>query len=320
MELMTEISEITNDTLAGLSAQPKYLMPKYFYDDAGSRIFQNIMNMPEYYLTDCETEIFVTKKQQITNLFRYNGSAFDLIELGSGDGTKTKILIKQLLQDNTDFSFIPVDISAAANHQLVDELRKEIPNLSVEAQTGDYFQVMNELSSQSDNRRVILFLGSNIGNFSNEETDSFLAQLAEFTQTDDQVLIGFDLKKSPEIIIQAYDDSAGYTRRFNLNLLERLNRELDANFDPDQFQHHTSYNPVSGEVKSYLVSKSEQTVTIKTLERDFYFAQWETIFMERSRKYDLSEIEILAARHNFEVRQHFFDQRNYFVDSLWAKK
>jgi L-histidine N-alpha-methyltransferase len=179
---------------------------------------------------------------------------------------------------------------------------------------------MSELNNQSDNRKVILFLGSNIGNFSNEETDSFLAHLVEFTQTDDQVLMGFDLKKSPHIIIQAYDDPAGYTRRFNLNLLERLNRELGANFDLNQFQHHTSYDPCSGEVKSYLVSKTEQTVTIGALERDFSFTQWEAIFMERSRKYDLSGIEILAARHDFEVRKHFFDQRNYFVDSLWVKK
>ncbi len=320
MELITQISNIASDTLEGLSAQSKYLMPKYFYDDAGSRIFQNIMNMPEYYLTDCEGEIFENNKRDIIDLFKYDGSGFDLIELGSGDGSKTKILIRQLFQDKTNFNFIPIDISAAANEILVTTLREEMPNLLVEAQTGDYLQIINEINNQTTNRKVILFLGSNIGNFSDEETDSFLTHLAELTQRDDQVLIGFDLKKSPPVIMQAYDDPAGHTRRFNLNLLERLNRELGANFDLNQFLHHASYDPSSGEVKSYLVSKAEQTVTIETLERDFYFAQWEAIFMERSRKYDLSGIEILAARHDFEVRKHFFDQRNYFVDSLWVKK
>ena len=320
MELMTQVSDIASDTLEGLSAESKYLLPKYFYDDAGSRIFQNIMTMPEYYLTNCEKEIFETSKQQITNLFRYNGSNFDLIELGSGDGSKTKILLRQLFQDKTNFGFIPIDISAAANEILVTALREEMPDLQVEAQTGDYFQIMDEINNQTNKRKVILFLGSNIGNFSDEESDSFLLHLAELTQRDDQVLIGFDLKKSPQVIMRAYDDPAGHTRRFNLNLLERLNRELGANFNLDQFQHHTSYDPSSGEVKSYLVSKTDQTVTIEALERNYYFAKWEAIFMERSRKYDLSGIEILAARHGFEVRQHFFDRRNYFVDSFWVKK
>lgn len=317
---MTKLSTIASDTLEGLSAQPKYLLPKYFYDDTGSRIFQNIMNMPEYYLTDRESEIFKTRKQQITDIFNNDGSGFDLIELGSGDGSKTKILIKQLLQEKANFRFVPIDISAAANEVLVTDLLKEMPNLLVEAQTGDYFQIMRKLNDHSIRRKVILFLGSNIGNFSNEETDSFLTHLAELTQAGDQILIGFDLKKSPQVITQAYDDPHGHTRRFNLNLLERLNRELGANFNLTKFMHHTSYNPVSGEMKSYLVSKSEQTVTIEALERDFHFARWEAIFVERSRKYDLSEIEIQAACHGFEVRQHFFDQGSYFVDSLWIKK
>ena len=319
MEKIVQLSEIAKDTLNGLSANPKYLLPKYFYDDRGSQIFQNIMNMPEYYLTDCEVEIFETGKQQITKAFCNSNSCFELIELGSGDGLKTKILLKQLMTDERDFKFIPIDISLKANEELVYDLNTELPGLKVEEKTGDYFHIMRELGTVSSMKKIILFLGSNIGNFSNEETSSFLTNLAELTRTDDQVLIGFDLKKSPEILMQAYDDPHGHTRQFNLNLLTRLNRELGADFNLTKFEHYTSYNPISGEVKSYLVSKTKQTVLAAALEQSFHFEQWEAIFMERSRKYDLPEIEKLAALNGFKVKQHFFDTRKYFVDSLWIR-
>ena len=146
-----------------------------------------------------------------------------------------------------------------------------------------------------------------------------MTHLTEFTQPGDQLLIGLDLKKSPEVIIQAYDDPHGHTSNFNLNLLSRLNSELGADFNPADFEHHASYDPFSGDVKSYLVSKIEQTVFVAALEKEFHFARWEPIFMERSRKYDLPQIERMAARNGFKIKQHFLDRRNYFVDSLWVK-
>ena len=319
MEQQILISEIATDTLRGLSANPKFLLPKYFYDDAGSSIFQDIMQMPEYYLTDCEFEIFTTHKEQITNEFYQEVPGFDLIELGSGDGLKTKILLQFLVENSVSFNYIPVDISHKANIELVESLKIELPLLNVDAKTGDYFQEVKKLNGNSGLRKVILFLGSNIGNFTDGEIALFLSQLSKLCQKGDKVLIGFDLKKSPEVIMKAYSDPHGHTRQFNLNHLIRLNRELNANFNIDNFEHHNEYNPENGEVKSFLVSKTGQTVYIADLEQSFHFRKWEPIFMELSRKFDYETIEMLAEIHDFKVETQFTDMRNYFVDSLWIK-
>lgn len=320
MEQKTLISEISKDTLRGLSATPKFLLSKYFYDDRGSKIFQDIMEMPEYYLTDCEFEIFTTYQQQIAELFYEGVQAFDLIELGSGDGLKTKILLQYLVDNSVNFHYIPIDISHKANFDLVNSLKDELPLLNVSAKTGDYFQEVKKVNGYSGLRKVFLFLGSNIGNFSDVENDRFFSQLSKLCHTGDKLLIGFDLKKSPGVIIKAYDDPHGHTRRFNLNHLVRLNKELDADFIPENFEHQTVYNPVSGAVKSFLVSKTEQAVDIPALEQKIHFDKWEPIFMELSRKFDQRAIETIAAEHGFQVEHQFTDRRNYFVNSLWVKK
>ncbi len=320
MEQKIILAELAKDTLIGLSANPKYLLSKYFYDDTGSAIFQKIMNMPEYYLTNCEHEIFTQQKKQIIEAFLKETKGFDLIELGPGDGLKTKILLNTMAQGAIPFNYIPIDISKKANIGLVKSLAEEIPDLNVKAQTGDFFKVMKMLNGHSSLRRIVLFLGSNIGNFSEEETDTFLGQISEFTQKGDKVLIGFDLIKSPEIIIKAYDDPHGFTKDFILNHLARLNRELDANFNLSDFSQHTSYNPQTGAVKNYLISKVDQKVTIGGLEKSFHFKKWESIFMELSQKFELETINKLAFQHGFRVEKHFTDSRNYFVDSLWERR
>lgn len=319
MEQQVLISSIARDTLQGLSSSPKFLLSKYFYDDAGSSIFQDIMQMPEYYLTDCEHEILTTYKHSITHMFQEDVIAFDLIELGSGDGLKTKILLQALMEEDVCFNYIPVDISHKANDELVSSLKSEMPFLNVNAKTGDYFQEVKKLNRHSGLRKVILFLGSNIGNFNEEEINLFLSQLSNLCHPGDKVLIGFDLKKSPAVIMQAYNDPYGYTQGFNLNHLIRLNRELGANFQIDHFEHHTDYNPESGEVKSFLVSKTVQSVYIADLEQSFHFNQWEPIFMELSRKFDYSIVETLAKDHHFKIEHQFTDHRNYFLNSLWIK-
>ena len=318
-EKVTQISEIAQDALKGLSSNPKYLLPKYFYDEKGSKIFQDIMQMPEYYLTNCELEIFHSCKKNISASFDVGNSPFDLIELGSGDGLKTKILLQELMDQSAKFKYIPVDISIKANEELVSQLAVEMPDLTVEAKTGDYFQVLKELNQTSFNRKVIFFLGSNIGNFSKKEITLFFNRLSDLTNKDDKLFIGFDLKKSPEIIMKAYSDPYGHTRDFNLNHLARLNDDLGANFELNNFEHHTDYNPITGSVKSYLVSKIEQTIFVSALEKFFHFMQWEPILMELSQKYDLGRILALAAENGFEVEHNYADQRNYFVDSLWTK-
>ncbi|NDP20554.1 MAG: L-histidine N(alpha)-methyltransferase [Paludibacter sp.] len=320
MEKQTLLSELANDTLYGLISKPKYLLSKYFYDDIGSSIFQDIMKMPEYYLTDCEYEIFDTYKTQIIDEIIKNNTLFDLIELGSGDGLKTKVLLNALIGRLINFRYVPIDISLKANIDLEKSLMYEIPSLKVKTQTGDFFRVMKNMNGYSGLSKVILFLGSNIGNFTDDEISLFLENLSEFTHSGDRVMIGFDLKKSPELINQAYNDPHGHTCRFNLNHLARLNRELGANFYLENFEHHSEYNPQSGEVKSFLVSKKTQKVYIEALEENIQFYKWEAVFMELSRKFDFDTIEKYAANYGFSVVNHFTDKNEWFTDSLWIKK
>jgi len=319
MEKQVQLTDLARDTLKGLSAKPKYLLSKYLYDDKGSSIFQEIMHMPEYYLTDCEYEIFSEQKEEIINAFIDNDKIFYLVELGSGDGLKTKLLLEYLVEELTNFIYIPVDISSKATQNLVDSLKTELPDLKVKANTGDYFQKLKNLNGHDSLQKIILFLGSNIGNFSDEEITEFLNQLSAYSNSGDKVLIGFDLKKLPKTIMDAYNDPHGFTCRFNLNHLTRINRELDANFDVEQFEQHTEYNPLTGEVKSFLVSKTEQTIYIGALEQSFNFKQWEPVCMELSRKFDLITIRELAESHGFSIIKNFTDSRGFFVDSLWEK-
>jgi L-histidine Nalpha-methyltransferase len=319
---ISELSNVENleaDTLKGLSSIPKYLLSKYFYDDSGSHIFQEITKMPEYYLTKSEQEIFNIQKEQITDAIISGNTRLDVLELGSGDGSKTKILLKQLLQKIPDINYIPVDISSKANYDLVSELNKEIPSLKISPLTGDFFSLTKSGNINMGTRKIILFLGSNIGNFSEQNIDLFLTQLSDLCSKGDKILIGFDLKKSPDIIMKAYDDPYGLTRDFNLNHLARLNRELDADFILDKFEHHTTYNPWSGNLRSYLVSKEKQSVNIRSLGQQFVFNKWEPVFMELSRKFDFTMIERIASLHGFSVIKHFTDQKNWFTDSLWVR-
>jgi L-histidine Nalpha-methyltransferase len=319
MEKQLIESGLVKDTLDGLLAEPKYLLSKYFYDDKGTSIFRDIMNMPEYYLTDCEHEIFTTQKEDIAEELCRGNNQFNLIELGSGDGFKTRILLRTLSMKKVNFTYIPVDISEKANDILFRDMQQNLPLVKVEPLTGDYLEHISSNNGFGEAARIIFFLGSNIGNFGERDLGVFLGKISEFTRSGDKVLIGFDLKKSPEVIMKAYNDPHGHTSRFNLNLLERLNREMDADFNIDQFEHHTQYNPETGEVKSYLVSLAMQRVYIGALQRTFGFKKWESMFTELSRKFDLLMIRKYAKEYGFKVIRNFTDSKEFFVDSLWEK-
>jgi dimethylhistidine N-methyltransferase len=320
MEQITKLTTFAQDTLRGLSANPKFLLPKYFYDDKGSKIFQDIMQMPEYYLTDCEFEIFTQHKSEMKDLFVYGNAPFELVELGSGDGLKTKILLKHFVKHQVDFKYVAVDISRQANENLCKKLKTELPELKTKFKTGDYFKMMNELNHDSNRNKVFLFLGSNIGNFMEDERQQFLSQLSDLIQQNDKLLIGFDLKKSKDIILNAYDDPHGFTRDFNLNHLARINNALDADFDIDSFRHVAQYDEQTGETKSFLISTRKQSVYVAALEKNFHFNKNEAIYMELSQKFDLETIHSLAQKYGFKVEKNFTDNRNYFVDSLWVKE
>ncbi|CAN5414245.1 L-histidine N(alpha)-methyltransferase [soil metagenome] len=309
----------SEDVNAGLSQDPKRLSSKYFYDKKGDEIFQAIMKMPEYYLTRSEFEILEWNKDALLNFFKNHTGRFHLIEFGAGDGLKTKILLKHFLAEQTEFSYIPIDISENILELLVNDLRTNLPLIKVEAICNDYFQALHQLKETTDRRNVVLLLGSNIGNFSENEAIDFLTHLGDNLNAGDLLLIGFDLKKDPEVILEAYNDQSGITRSFNINLLERINRELGGNFDLEQFKHFPLYDPVLGEARSYLISKKRQTVYIATLDKSFEFKAWEPMHVEISRKYDLETVSKYAEKARFKVVKNFFDQNNYYLDSLWEK-
>jgi L-histidine Nalpha-methyltransferase len=305
------------DILKGLSATPKFLSSKYFYDDEGSRLFQQIMSLPEYYLTRSEFEIFSTQTKEIFEAFTKNRTEFDLIELGAGDGTKTAVLIDYFLRQNIDFTYTPIDISQEAIDLLSDKFKTEFANLQMNAKVGDYFKILETLKSESSRPKILMFLGSNIGNFGAEQSASFFKSLRGVMNETDLLFVGMDLQKDPRVILAAYDDAQKVTAQFNLNLLRRINRELGANFDLEKFSHYATYHPIEGAARSFLISLETQKVFIESLNQTFHFNAWEPIFMEISQKYNLEMIKNLTQKCGFRVKQNFFDKKNYFVDSLW---
>ncbi len=315
-----DIDVFASDVEKGLSAKPKYLSSKYFYDSTGDDLFREIMKLPEYYLTKCEYEILTTNRQKILGIIKPKDQEFDLIEFGAGDGFKTKVLLKYFLAKEVDFKYMPIDISENALEILRSGLIKTLPDLKYKPLQGEYFSALESLNKIDSCNKVILFLGSNIGNFSWTEANGFLSRLSDLLNNGDKVIIGFDLKKDPEVIRKAYDDSSGVTRAFNLNLLTRINNELDGNFDLTNFKHYATYNPQSGEARSFLVSKKKQDVRIGKLDRSFHFDLWESIYMEVSQKYDVETINELAIGNGFRVLDNLFDCKHYFVNSVWEKE
>lgn len=312
-----QYTEFAADVVKGLSATPKFLSSKYFYDDEGSRLFQAIMALPEYYLTRAEAEIFATQHAAIVEAFDVAGQGFDLIELGAGDGTKTALLIEYALQRGVNFSYTPIDISQEAIDTLTAKFRRDFPQLVLTPQTGDYFHILESLRTTTTRPKIVLFLGSNIGNFTDEQARAFFRRLHDVLQTGDMLLTGFDLQKDPHVILRAYDDAQGVTAAFNLNLLRRINRELGGDFDLAHFSHYALYRPIECAARSFLISRRAQTVTLKAINRSFDFRAWEPIFVEISQKYNLEMIAELAAQSGFTLAQNFFDSQDYFVDALW---
>lgn len=306
-----------HDVLQGLSATPKFLSSRYFYDKRGDALFQEIMRMPEYYLTRAEYEIFHDKKEEILKAFAKDALPFQLIEFGAGDGTKTKVLLKHFLKNQARFKYFPIDISQNVLDQLEDDLARDFPDLAVEPLQGEYFQALKALKNDGDARKVILFLGSNIGNFKPTEACEFLKEMALALNSGDLLFIGLDLKKDPQVLLDAYNDKAGITKSFNLNLLTRINRELGGNFDLSTFEHFPTYNPQSGEMKSYLISNIQQEVFIEALDSSFAFDAWEAVHTEVSQKYNLHEIADMAVGAGFKPVENLLDQNQYYVDSIW---
>ena len=310
------LSPFARDVDLGLSAPEKQLSSRYFYDETGDRLFQEIMKLPEYYLTRAEYEIFETQKEEI--LREVDLSQFNLVELGSGDGTKTSVLL-QYFMSRAKLEYFPIDISGNSLKLLEQKLRSELPGIRISPLNLEYFEALERIKDLNKLPKLLLFLGSNIGNFNRAQADSFFSRLNSVMNEGDQLLCGIDLKKDPDTILKAYNDSKGVTRDFNLNLLNRINRELGGNFDTSNFRHYPIYDPESGECRSYLISLKKHTVYIDASQKHYSFDKFEAIHTETSRKYSLVEIESLAHQNGFKVKKNFIDGKAYFTDSLWVK-
>jgi L-histidine Nalpha-methyltransferase len=309
-------SEFAIDVNQGLSDPNKYLSSKYFYDDRGSLLFQKIMALPEYYLTRAELNVFETKSLDI--LAAIDAKKLDIIELGAGDGLKTIEFLGQLAGAETDLTYYPVDISQEAINQLIKKVKDNLPELNVKPLVGDYFAELDNIPNSSA-KKVILFLGANIGNYRQLMAVSLLKLINDNLRKGDFLLIGIDIKKSPNLIARAYNDREGITKAFNLNLLTRINRELGGNINIEKFDFYSHYSPEKGEIESYLVSLADQDVYLQSLDKTYHFAKNELIFTELSKKYDVQEIEELAAAAGFKCVARFNDENDYFTDCLFEK-
>ena len=302
------------DVLKGLQSSPKYLDSKYFYDKKGDELFQKIMDSNEYYLTNAEMEIFSKQQSQIADTVLDHNDQLDVIEFGPGDATKSVHLLKELAGRNQIANYVPIDISKNIIDLLNKSLPKQIPGLTIHGFAGEYFQMLSAAHKISSNKKLVFFLGANIGNFKFNEMPAFLKKLKSLLSSEDMVLIGFDLKKNPRTILSAYNDKQGFTKEFNLNLLSRINKELNGNFEIENFEHYPTYDPSTGACKSYLISTKDQSVKIgETL---IHFEKDEPVFMEISQKYSVKEIDEIAKDCGFEDSAAFFDSNRYFVDVI----
>lgn len=310
------MNQFLDDVLNGLRSSPKYLQSKYFYDKRGDKLFEKIMQCKEYYLTNCELEIFSTQTPQLADIIIDHHKNFDVVELGPGNAVKSFYLLQELAHKNAIATYFPVDISDNIIRLLQKKLSKQLPQLNIHGLHGEYLSMLTAAKEVSDKIKLVLFLGSNIGNIPKKNIHDFCKQLRSQLSTGDMVLIGIDLTKNPKQIRNAYDDSEGYTKKFNLNLLKRINRELNGNFKINNFDHYATYDPSTGACRSFLVSLKYQEVTVGDNET-FSFQKNESVFMEISQKYSIEETDEVAVNSGFAPIAHFFDKNKWFTDVIW---
>ena len=307
--------DFANDVRVGLTSTPKSLSCRYFYDDEGSALFEEICELPEYYVTRTEHAILDENATEIAALFE---NPVDLVELGSGSALKTRVLMQALINRHGPLQFIPIDISRSALEESSVSLINEFNALEILAVAGEYMDGLEYLKQSSDQGRLILWLGSNIGNFERQDATTFFHRVHDAMQPQDRFLVGIDLRKDRGTLERAYNDSQGVTARFNKNILKRINAQLGGHFDLDRFRHLARYNEDLGRVEMHLVADTAHTVGIAPLELLIVFAAGETIHTESSYKYSQQEIEELTARSAFHLEQQWFDAEHRFSLNLFA--
>jgi L-histidine N-alpha-methyltransferase len=309
-------ADFAADVRAGLTAAPRSLPPRWFYDDVGSSLFDTICFLPEYYVLRAESEILSGSRTEIAQAF---GPRIRLVELGSGLARKTRILLDAVTARQPQLDYLPVDIDAAVLERSGRQLIAEYPGLRVTALRADLTRPSAAIlaaPAPRGIRTVVLFLGSTIGNFDPPDAIAMLADLRSALAPGDALLLGADLKKSKAFLEPAYDDALGVTAAFNRNLLARINRELGGRFDLGSFDHRAFYDEERGRIEMHLVSREPQSVRIEALGLEIHFAAGETIHTESSWKYDSAGLAALAAASGFRIERSWNDARAWFADVL----
>lgn len=311
----TPLAQLAEDVRRGLTDPRKRLSCRYFYDAEGSRLFEEICTLDEYYPPRCEREILERIAGEIAALWPEGGA---LVELGSGNAAKTRILIDAISKKQGRLRYVPVDVSRTMLEESSRALLDEYPALDVLAIAGEYEPGMRTWSEHVRGPKLVLWLGSNIGNFGRDEAAAFLRGVGAHLSPGDRILVGVDLRKDRAILVPAYDDARGVTAAFNKNILARINRDLGANFDLDRFRHRAVYDEQAGRIEMYLVSERDQRVRIDGLGLDVRFAAEEAIHTEDSYKYALEELDRLAADAGMRLERRWVDGRQWFAECLLA--
>ncbi len=316
-------NEFAKNVENGLADIPKHISPKFFYDKIGSKLFEEICDQPEYYLNRIEAQILKKSASQIIDIL--DEKAISVIELGNGNSQKTRILLRPFLANWKNVSYFPIDVSLKMLKKSIRDLSREYSNLRIFGVCSDYVKGLikiNEFMKFKRNipdKRLIIFLGSSIGNFDPKEANAFLHSLSKYIRNDDALLIGFDLEKDKSILEKAYNDKKGITSQFNLNVLSRINKELDGGFELSSFEHKSFYNLREHRIEMHLESKLDQKVRIGAIGKEFHFKEGETIHTENSYKYSKNRLYGLVKNAGLQVIANFTDPKNQYSLILLKK-
>lgn len=315
VEKADDKNSFAEDVKFGLTSIPKGLHPKYFYDAKGSELFEQICETSEYYVTRTEASILENCSGEIAEL---NSDKKVMVELGSGSSVKTKYLLSSFIKNSGSITYIPIDVSDI----LIDSaksLLNDFEGLNIKGIISEYEEALEVVNEVVTEPKIIIFLGSSIGNFTQLEARELISAISAVMRKDDTFLIGFDLVKDVEVLNAAYDDAAGITAQFNLNILERINNELGGNFDTHKFEHKAYFNSDESRVEMHLVSKAEQDVYTEDLRLTVHFEEGETIHTENSYKFTDEIIDVLASAAGLTVDKRWKDSNNWFELCLMRK-